>query len=383
MKCFKKLGQKFMLKWRNEKRKISELNPAEYNPRQLTDKQAQDLTNSLERFQLADPIVINKNNTIIGGHQRINILKAKHGNNGLEVDVRVPDRQLTDEEERELNVRLNKNLGEWDYDALANFDEEMLKDVGFDSKELDKIFQIEAEPEDDDVPEQRETDIKLGDMFKLGEHRLLCGDATKKEDVERLIENARIDLILTDPPYNIGYDYWDYIDNKEYKEYKEYCTSIHKWFVDKADRMIITIGLVNIPLWLDIAKPLTIGVWYKRNAASGGKVSKFSVWEPLLFYGDFKQYKRDFDVFDITNVRQKDVGSHTCPKQVSLFADIIENYTRRDDKVLDLFGGSGTTLIACEKLNRKCRMMEIDPIYCQVIIDRWEKFTGLKTEKIQ
>ena len=124
------------IQWHNEKRTISELNPAKYNPRRLTDKQVKDLDTSLQRFNLADPIVINKNNTIIGGHQRINILKTKGIN---EVDVRVPDKELTEEQEKELNLRLNKNLGEWDYDLLADFDEDLLKDVGFESEELDKI----------------------------------------------------------------------------------------------------------------------------------------------------------------------------------------------------------------------------------------------------
>jgi len=154
------------INWHPEKRDISELKPAEYNPRQLTEQQAKDLDSSLTKFSLADPIIINTDNTIIGGHQRINILKTQ----GVSaVDVRVPDRKLTIDEERELNLRLNKNLGEWDTNLLANFDEDMLKEVGFTPEELDDIFQLDIEPEekDDVVPETRETDIKLGDMFQL------------------------------------------------------------------------------------------------------------------------------------------------------------------------------------------------------------------------
>lgn len=123
-----------MITWTTAKRKISDLIPASYNPREMTEKQVKDLTTSLERFNLADPIVINTDNTIIGGHQRINIYKLR-GKNDVEVDVRVPSRRLTPEEEKELNLRLNRNVGQWDLDALANFDEEVLKDVGFDSKQ--------------------------------------------------------------------------------------------------------------------------------------------------------------------------------------------------------------------------------------------------------
>mgnify|MGYP001249722372 FL=1 len=178
--------------WTTEKRRAEELSPAPYNPRKWSDKDTAELTKSLERFNLADPIVINQNNTIIGGHFRLHILKQK----GLsEVDVRVPSRLLTEHEEKELNLRLNKNLGQFDFDLLANFDEDMLKDVGFASEELDKIFQLETKPEDDEVPEARTTDIKLGDLFKLGEHRLLCGDATKKEDVEKLMAGEKAEKI--------------------------------------------------------------------------------------------------------------------------------------------------------------------------------------------
>ncbi len=128
-----------MITWKSEKRKISDLIPAPYNPRKWPEKEIKDLSTSLERFNLADPIIINQNNTIIGGHFRIKILKDKGVD---EIDVRVPSRALTDHEEKELNIRLNRNLGLWDFDALANFDEDLLKDIGFDSKELDRIFQL-------------------------------------------------------------------------------------------------------------------------------------------------------------------------------------------------------------------------------------------------
>src|SRR3990167_8582949 len=159
------------LVWTSEKRSLSDLIPAEYNPRQMTEKQAKDLQTSLERFSLADPIVINSNNRIIGGHMRYQILKGK----GIDsVDVRIPSRELNEQEEKELNIRLNRNLGEWDFDKLANFDEDFLKDIGFESEELDKIFQLDMNPEADDVPDTRPTtDIKLGDLFSLGNHRVM------------------------------------------------------------------------------------------------------------------------------------------------------------------------------------------------------------------
>lgn len=135
--------------WHSETRKIADLNPAPYNPRQLTKKQAEDLSKSLDKFSLAEPIVINLNSTIIGGHQRINILKSQ----GItEVDVRVPDRLLTPEEEMELNLRLNANVGGWDWDALANLDKDLLVEVGFDPKELE--YNLEGDGSAEESPEK-------------------------------------------------------------------------------------------------------------------------------------------------------------------------------------------------------------------------------------
>ncbi|MBA7665695.1 hypothetical protein ES703_73769 [subsurface metagenome] len=195
--------------WHSEKRKISELNSAEYNPRQATEKQAQDLDHSLTKFSLADPIVINKNNTIIGGHFRINILKKKNSHG--EVDVRVPNRLLTKEEEQELNLRLNKNLGDWDFDLLANYEEDLLLDVGFEKGELDEIFGLEID-EDYNVDEELERilkegakRVKVGDLWQLGEHKLIIGDCTCKDVWEKLLGKERFDFMFTDPPYKIAY----------------------------------------------------------------------------------------------------------------------------------------------------------------------------------
>lgn len=130
--------------WHSETRKITDLNPAPYNPRQLTKKQAEDLGKSLDKFSLAEPLVINLNNTLVGGHQRLALLKLK---GILEVDVRVPDRELSSAEEQELNLRLNKNVGEWDFDALANLSEDLLKEVGFEQEELDFHMETNGPPE--------------------------------------------------------------------------------------------------------------------------------------------------------------------------------------------------------------------------------------------
>jgi len=380
--------------WTTEKRRAEELSPAPYNPRKWSDKDTAELTKSLERFNLADPIVINQNNTIIGGHFRLHILKQK----GLsEVDVRVPSRLLTEHEEKELNLRLNRNLGQFDFDLLANFDEDMLKDVGFASEELDKIFQLDTKPEDDDVPEARTTDIKLGDLFKLGEHRLLCGDATKKEDVEKLMAGEKADMVFTDPPYGVGYDGSDttkrekLIGDDTTALYEPACQMAFDFTDEKAPLYLWHAGVKGIAA---AAAAAAAGyeircelVWNKNMAQFGALSAQYKQKHEPAYYC----YKRGQTVrwYGSTNQvtvwdcdRKSKNEFHPTQKPVELAEKAIMNSSERNGRVLDLFLGSGSTLIACEKLNRKCYGMEIDPVYVQVIIDRWEKFTGKKAEKI-
>ena len=401
-----------LISWAAEKRRISELIPASYNPRKWPDKEIKDLRASLEKFSLADPIVINADNTVIGGHFRLKLLKEKGVD---EVDVRVPNRLLEEAEEKELNIRLNRNLGLWDFDALANFDEGLLKDIGFDFKELDRIFQLETQPGEDDVPEAKETDIKLGDMFQLGEHRLMCGDSTKREDVGRLMGTEKAQMVYIDPPYGARITefmqdahgvnrsrHWDMIEgdqfeNEELQQFLEKCfKNISEFSKDNA-------------AWYVWHAMLTQGFFTAAAAAADLLLHRQIIWvkpclilafgqyhwrHELCFYGWKKGHKPDFyGGHNETTVWEIDFDGkgrmpsterkHPTQKPVALAERAITNSSSRQDGiVIDLFGGSGSTLIACEKLKRICRMMEIDPGYCQVILDRWEKFTGRKSERI-
>ena len=187
---------------------IGDLKPAPYNPRKWTEKAIADITESVKKFGLVDPIIVNsapeRHNIVIGGHFRLKVAGDLGYTTVPVVYVSVPD----EETERELNLRLNKNLGAWDFDALAGFGEDLLKIVGFEPDELDKIFQITDE-DDFDVDEALnaggEPRAKLGDVYQLGEHRLMCGDATKKEDVTKLMAGKEAQMVFTDPPYNVDY----------------------------------------------------------------------------------------------------------------------------------------------------------------------------------
>ncbi len=194
------------MQWSTEKRTINELAPYKQNPRKLTEKQYADLEASLKRFGLVEIPAINKDGVIIAGHQRLKIMQAL-GKGDEKIDVRVPDRLLTEAELKEYNVRSNKNTGEWDWDILANaFDLDDLKDWGFDEKDL-QINMPDEDIVEDEAPEveEGEPDSKLGEVYELGRHRLMCGDSTKKEDVQKLMAGAKADMVFTDPPYGVDY----------------------------------------------------------------------------------------------------------------------------------------------------------------------------------
>jgi hypothetical protein len=188
------------LYWKTEKRKVRDLILFEGNPRKMSQEQAKQLLNSLKKFNYVELIVINQKNRVIAGNMRVRALKAL-GWEEEEIEVRVPSRPLTEEEAREYLLRSNKNVGEWDWDLLANFSEDELKRVGFSSEELDKIFDLDLGKKEDEISEpKKETDIKQGDIFLLGRHRLMCGDATRKEDVEVLMDGKKADMVFIDPP---------------------------------------------------------------------------------------------------------------------------------------------------------------------------------------
>ncbi len=356
------------LQWHNEKRKIDDLIPTEDNPRKMTEKQKEDLQKSLEKFNLVEIPAINTDDRIISGHQRLKILQLL-GRGKEEIDVRVPNRKLTEEEHREYLLRANKNLGDWDYDLLANFDEDILNEVGFESEELDKIFDLDSK-DIDEVPEPpEEPKSKLGDLYQLGEHRLLCGDATKKEDVERLMDGKKADMVFTDPPFpnNSGIMHEMIIEMEDaFKNARSFCNHTMIWFWD---------NLQNAPFQEKINAR---HIWHKTNGWQAGHFEMMNEYRGNEERGECKVYSHP----NVGVLKRKDVGGHLTPKPTALPAEILLEKTKANHLILDLFGGSGSTLIACEKTNRICYSMELDPKYVDVIISRWEKYTGNKAKRI-
>ena len=352
---------------------------AEYNPRQLTKEQYKNLRDSIDRFGLVDPIIINKNkdrkNIIVGGHQRVKV--------AIDMDIlKVPviEVDLTYEKEKELNVRLNKNTGEWDMDNLANmFEMNDLIDWGFDEDELilPDLEPIAGLTDDDDVPEVEESICKAGDLWLLGEHRLLCGDATKKEDMELLMDGNKADMVLTDPPYgmNLDTDYTTmgiksqkhkpvYGDNKQFNYFDLGCNE-QFWF--GGDYYVDS--LPKDGSWF---------VWDKYPTDQNDK--RFGSAFELIW--SKQRHKRSIYRVMSLNVghHKKEKIEHPTQKPSDLLIKILNKYSSKGSSVWDGFLGSGSTLIACEKTGRKCYGMEIDPHYCDVIIKRWEDYTGKKAQ---
>ncbi len=409
------------LTWHTEKRKVCDLLPWAPNPRMMTDKQAEDLRASIEGFNLVSIPAINIDNTIISGHQRMKVM-ALLGRGQEEIDVRVPNRTLTPEEVAELNLRENKNQGQFDFDLLANLDEELLLNVGFAPNELDNIFELNLVNQDPDetpaAPDQ--ATAKLGDIYILGKHRVMCGDSTILGNVEALLrENDAIlqpDMLFTDPPYNVDYagegkNTSEGIKNDNLSK-EDFDVFINKVFenVYKVMRggavFYICSGWSSYPtfneqLILNGFYRAGVIIWVKNNAAMGfndfrykhewilvGKKKEVRIKAVSILYGWKKgsahYFRSTRDEYDVWEVPREHIGEYKHPTQkpVWLIEKALANSSQRGQIVLDLFGGSGSTLVACERLNRRAFLMEYDPKYVDVIIARWEKYTGQKAIKI-
>jgi len=367
------------IKWHNEKRAIRDLIPYEANPRQITDKQAKDLKASLAKFGIADPIIINTDNMIIGGHQRKKILETLLGYEpDYQIDVRVPDRELSIDEARELNVRLNKNVADWDFDILANnFELDDLLDWGFDKQELDLDLWAGDAPEDvepqiDKAEELREKwGVEFGQLWKLGEHRLICGDCTDKAVVNALMQGERAGAVITDPPYGLG-DAKSFNDNHpDYEDSEPFDLSL----IDLSVPFVVFGG--NYYDYLPMPR-IKIGwiVWDKRPDLEGDKRERAD----RIFGQHFEIAVTSIGDLRGKMYRQRWGGYygnqeifHKTQKPPELFEWCIKP---TEGIILDYFLGSGTTLIACERLGRKCRAVEISPAYCAVSIQRWVDVTG-------
>ena len=391
------------------KLRLDQLKPYEKNAKRHTDEQIQHIINSIEQFGMNDPIGIwGEKNVIVEGHGRYFALKKM----GVkEVDCIRLD-HLSDEERKAYTLVHNQATLE------TPFDDDLLK------IELDGIFDIDMsefgfelnlddnEPQEiveDEVPEEVETRCKIGDLWILGSHRLICGDSTDPAVIDRLMDGVKADMCFQSPPYNIGKnaqlndrdDDNKYINyNDDNPEYRELLTATTENAINNSRYVGINIQMLSgnkkdFVLWLsDFREYLCdIAIWYKDNVAPAmARKVMNSAFEFIVFFSRENQSRaigtNDFRG-TVSNVYQSHIQSgneyskiHSATFPVSFAGHFIDCFTNKGDTVLDLFGGSGSTLIACEQLNRKCYMCELDEHYCSVIIERWEQFTGKKAVKL-
>ncbi|HMP28252.1 MAG TPA: DNA methyltransferase [Saprospiraceae bacterium] len=413
------------IKWSLVKCNIEDLVFNGYNPNEMCENDKKDLRNSINQFGPVVPIAINigsRKNTIIGGEKRADIYREM----GMKIiDCLIPSRELTLDEEKKLCLRLNKNTGSWNEKLLKEFEMDMLLDVGFGDEELQNFFDdIDLTEDDFDlnkaIAETPIAKVKSGEIYKLGKHFLLVGDSTKEEQVKKLMNDELADIIFQDPPFNIGWGYGGkyggkYKDKKGEEEYRKFIdNSIEtaKKFAKPDSHFFYWSDPNNIGLTQSLyekhgIRKRRICFWIKSNQNCTPKIAWNRVYEPCT-YGtlnkpylnqNFRNANEIFnqevttgnqvldeiqDMIDIWLVKRDDTKKYLHPTQkpVTLNEKPFKRCSAPGHIIFSGFAGSGSDLIACEELGRFWRGVEEDPIFATIIIDRWEKFTGLKAQKI-
>jgi DNA modification methylase len=359
------------------------------NPRLVKDDKFKKLVKSIQDFpQMLNirPIVVNEDMVVLGGNMRLKACKEA----GLKEVPVIKASSLTEEQQKEFIIKDNVGYGEWDWDMIANeWDAEQVTDWGLDIPDF-AVKELEAEEDNYEIPDTIETDIVLGDLFEIGPHRLLCGDSTQTDTFSRLLGQELADLVVTDPPYNVDYTGKTKEalkienDKKEAGDFYQFlydfftaCGAFTKaggaWYVWFADVEIVNFAKAFKDAGIKLAQML---IWQKNSIVMGRKDYHFK-HEPCLYgwkegaahgwYSDRKQSTiLEFE-------RPSRNAEHPTMKPIPLFAYQIGNSSKQGDIVADGFGGSGTTMVACHQMNRRARLVEYDPKYCQVIIDRMLK----------
>ena len=350
--------------------KITDIKGNPNNPRIIKDDKFKKLVESIKAFPEminVRPIVVNTDMIVLGGNMR---LKAMKEAGWKEAPIQIVN--WDQQKQKEFIVKDNVGYGEWDWDDLANnWDEEELVEWGLDIPNFDAKV-LEAEEDDFAAPEGGiETDIVLGDLFEIGEHRLLCGDSTDSDQVAKLMNGQKADMVFTDPPYGIGYEYNSHKDTKG-EEYLKFCDEWFNVLQLNCELIIITTGWSYKSFWWN-KNPSDELVWFDKTKQSGGRSYYLRKTEPIFIFGKIKE-KYTWDILEIQSNRGDGMRElHTCPKPITLIADLIKPQTINKSIILDIFLGSGTTMVASHQLGRKCYGTELDPKYCQVIVDRMKK----------
>jgi DNA modification methylase len=430
--------------------KIKDLNPAPYNPRKWSDEAVAQLKVSISKFGFVDPVIANgaadRMNVLIGGHFRLHVAKDLGLKEVPVVYLDIPDI----EREKELNLRLNKAVGDWDWNLLAEFDEKLLADVGFTSEELDTVFNIDDEQADtfDLGKELKKLNIEnvkaqKGDVYKLGDSRLMVGDSTNAADMQKLMDGQQADMCFTDPPYRLDYMHGGIRHGKPTegfgsKRNRRYLETIELpaefttlWMQNVADAAKPDFSIIVYEAWQNLReiwgemeqhwKVKNMIVWHLPNRHQGfaAKHKFFSRYDIAMVGGagnvpfneddepdglqqefetalyaisgkpQWESYDKgkkiqptDHIEFNANDEKHSGQGVVFGTKPLEILIPYVKVLTKRGDLVLEPFCGSGSTLIAATKLQRRCYIMEKSPVYAEVAMKRWENLTGQKREKL-
>lgn len=424
--------KKQKLVWRTEKRKVNSLIHYDKNPRSITKTQEDQLDSSVDTYGYVELVAINTDSVIIAGHRRVESLK-RLGRGEEEIEVRVPNRKLSEKEFRAYLLISNRSGGTFDFEKLASdFDIDELLTAGFDSLDLSNIFDDNLEVFDDEFQEEKElksaktTDIKSGDMFSFGNHFLICGDSTNPEIVKRLVGKERIDLINIDFPYNIGLSYSSGLggkqnyggktdDSKSDPEYREFLISIlrNALSVTKDDCHVFTwLDEKYIGMMQEIHKELHINfkrlcLWAKGGHNPTPQIAFNRAVELCMYSIKGKPFLSN-KVKNLTEFQNKEISTgnrliddimdifqiwlvkrlpgseyqHSTMKPPTLYEKSLRRCSKPGDTVLDLTAGSGSLMVACEALKRRAYLAEVEPIFCQLILNRFSKISNEKITKL-
>lgn len=415
------------LSWTTVQKRVNDLVPQEINPRVITDRQMSDLKRSIKKFNLVEIPAVDHDGTVLAGHQRIKALQLLGRGDEL-IDIRVPNRKLTNKEAKEYLIGSNKLGGDWNYDLLKSFDMETLSFAGFDQIELAKFWDEDNKIREDSFDVEKELKkitkpkTKLGDIVHLGKHKILCGDSTDPKNLARLFGDERTTMIYSDPVYNISVDYDGGIggkkdyggnvnDTRTYDEYKNfikesltaalavsapnthafyYCDQVYIGLIQEIYR---SLGITNKRVCL----------WLKNSQNPVPKVYCNKAYEPAVYGVLGRPYLAE-SITDLNEVMNKEFGTgnelvsqvddfleiwtakrlsakeyqHATSKPITLHEKAIKRCTKPGDIILDSFLGSGSTLLAGEQLGRKVYGCELEPRFCDLVSARFEKLTGIK-----
>ena len=388
-------------------KKISEVKLNPNNPRLIKDDKFTKLVQSIKDFpEMLDirPIVVNSDMVILGGNMRFKACKEA----GLkEVPIIIAD-NLTEEQQREFLIKDNTSGGEWDFEMLSNeWDVEQLEDWGLDVPSFEADVHLEAEEDDFDVTPPEEPKTVLGDLYEIGEHRLLCGDSTCSDTVAKLMNGNKADMVFTDPPYLMGFEggmqtnedgNWTKSFNAKHGEIKNDKMSKTEE-LDFLDAINSNIQLFNNGAFYICFYRLGLGGYFASLERTGIKVRTLITWNKgnhtlsnsdyyskceHIFYGWINEHnfygETDFDIWEIPRTQKNDL--HPTMKPIPLCEKAINNSSKINDLVFDLFLGSGSTMVASHQLKRKCYGMELDTKYCDVIVKRMLKLDDKLTVKL-